>query len=64
MTSITTQLVGLDDTLTYHSTGEFAHGKVDPHEAGVKGGHAGGDNSGEQEESSSGSGSKSGGSAK
>ena len=51
----------LHSMLTDNSTGEFAFGKVDPHDAGAKGGHSsGGGNSGEQEESSGGSGGNSG----
>ncbi|KAK9781670.1 hypothetical protein AB5N19_06102 [Seiridium cardinale] len=35
-------------------TGEFAHGKVDPHDAGKKGGHTGGVGSSENDTVSSG----------
>ncbi|OAQ97513.1 hypothetical protein LLEC1_00840 [Akanthomyces lecanii] len=37
-------------------TGEFAHGKVDPHKAGAKGGNQSGDGSGETQSSSGSSG--------
>ena len=67
--SITTIIVvsyPFSSMLIRHSTGEFAFGKVDPHEAGAKGGHSSGGNSGSSEESGSGgnSGGNSGGSAK
>ena len=40
--------------LTTPSTGEFAFGKVDPHEAGAKGGHSSGGGNGSDDSSSGG----------
>ncbi|KAJ4154786.1 hypothetical protein LMH87_000064 [Akanthomyces muscarius] len=37
-------------------TGEFAHGKVDPHKAGAKGGNQSGDGTGETQSASDNSG--------